>query len=544
MANSITVSGRYIVFDFVFSYELKDKVKALFPGKMRFNQDGFEKLWICPLTTLKNRSNLLRLREFCEKENFSLDPTIESKISEEEERSVVLNSLSNKDTSEFDVEGLKLSLRPYQKAGAEYMVKAKRAINGDSTRLGKSGQAIASVHHLQAYPCLVVCKAGLMYNWKSEIAKWLDKSSFVTEKIKKGVEADHDFVIVNPEKLTALKDTLQSYNFKSIIYDEAHNCGREKTKKYEALLEISKKIDVRFALTGTPIRNKALEITSILKFLGYLSMWGGKWGLIQKFYEVGEDWSIGEAKDLDILHGELKQVCLVRRTKEDVLKEVPAKNFETVTVELSPSYYREYKRIASEIRKMHTKSGKELEYSDSKGNIFELRKVLGVGKTENIGDWVEEFLDGGEPLVIFAHHIDVQNALIQRFPDCARIIAADSLQTREKNKEDFQSGKRNLIVCSLLAASEGIDLARSNTVAFCELGLTPVQMEQAMSRIEAVGKTDPLFVYTFVAEKTIDLKLVKMLNTKGYESDMVRSGKVLDDSYSQALMESLEDEND
>lgn len=396
-------------------------------------------------------------------------------------------------------------------------------------------QSLAAIHYLQAYPALVVCKSGLMYNWKNEIQKTLgEKSVHITDNVKKGIAENRNFVIINPEKLAKLQDQLKEYKFGSVIYDEAHNIGGSKTAKFNALKEITKEVPYRYALTGTPIKNRALEVVNILDFLGRLKEFGGKWRLINEFYEVRQDFSIGEARDLDKLHAKLKSFCMVRRTAKEVLGEVPDKVYSSVLVELSN--YKEYRALSSEIQKL-----KGVEFvSERKGKLFELKRIVGEGKVDAISQWIEDFLDSGEQLVVFAHHIEVQKRLLTKFPDAAYILGGQSLASREHNKNAFQNKEKQLIICSLMAAGEGLDLSSANTVAICELGWTPPQMEQAIGRIYRVGKTEPMSIYTFIAENTIDIKLASMLQDKGFEGDMTVSGKV-EDSYVESLLEELQD---
>lgn len=534
-----------IVFTFPFSYELKDKVKALFGGGVvEFNKiKAHPNKWSIATKAIDTASKIEEFLQFASTEGFEVEPEILKRLEAQKSEFAVLKELSSANESDFsiDLENLLLTPRPYQKVGINYMVHTKACINADGMRLGKTMQTLAAVEYLNAYPCLVICKSGLMYNWKSEIDKTLaGRSSYVCDSVKKGVETGHDFVMINPEKLSKLKDNLLSYGFRSVVFDEAHNIGNKGTQKYNALLEISDSVDVKYALTGTPIRNRALELINILEFLGRLSEFGGKWKFINEFYHTRQGsfgFEIGEPKNLELLHEKLRSRCMVRRTKEDVLNEIPQKSF--ITVEVPISNRADYDTLSNEIRVLTTKAKKDISYkAEKKGKLFELRKVTGIGKVEAICDWVEDFLATGEPLVLFAHHIDVQQAILQKFPDAARILGTEpNLKVRKENQDCFQRGETNLIVCSLLAASEGITLDRADTVGVCELAWTPVVLEQALARIEAVGKTRPSTIYSFLGINTIDIKVSGKLQDKGAESDMVTSGKENDDSYVNSLLE-------
>jgi SWI/SNF-related matrix-associated actin-dependent regulator 1 of chromatin subfamily A len=533
-----------VVFQFPFSYETKDKVKFLFGefGGIEYNKiKALPNTWSLISSLIDTKEKINKLFSFAESESFEIEPELAELLTSQNKDLATLKVLSSSEQSDFNVDGLILPLRPYQKSGVEYMVKTKRCVNADTMRLGKTLQTLAAIHYQKAYPVLIVCKAGLMYNWQNEIKKSLgNTNTFVCDKVKGGVPSGFDFVTINPEKLTKLKSELLSYGFNSIVYDEAHNIGNKDTLKFRTLVEISEPINVRYALTGTPIRNRALEITNILEFLGRLKEFGGRWRFINEFYDVSDNGfgiQLGNAKNLEVLHEKLRSRCMVRRTKQDVLKEIPIKDFIAVEVPISNSS--DCEKLTSEIRILQNKSKKNIEYKkEVRGKIFELRKLVGIGKVEAIVEWAEDFLTSGEPLVLFAHHIEVQNKLLEVFPKASRILGTEiNLKVRRQNQEDFQSGKTNIIICSLLAAGEGVDLSRANTIGICELGWTPVQLEQALARIEAVGKLDATSVYTFMGRETIDMKMADMLQTKGVEGDMVVSGKENEDSYVESLLE-------
>lgn len=537
--NRVFLHKKRIIIEFKFDWALKDKVKTMLPSEFD-KVAAYPKTWSVPLLSLDTQEKINTFFAFCKAESFSIEDSLKELLEESLQTAKVLKVLSKEKASNFEVDGLSVTLRSYQQAGTEYMVKTQRCINGDSVRLGKSVQTLAAIQHQKAFPSLIICKSGLMINWKNEIKKVLNNDKvYICESIKDGVQPLNDFVIINPEKLSKLKDLLTAYNFQSIVFDEAHGIGGRGTKKREALKATAKGVPVRYALTGTPIKNRAEEITGILDFLGRLPEFGGWWKFVHEFYEVdtaGFGISLGQAKDLDLLHDKLRSKCMVRRTKEEVLDEVPQKDF--VSIEIPISNRKEYDRLTDEIITLTTKAKKSIAFAkEKKGRIFELRKILGVGKVEAIAEWAEDFLLTEESLVLFAHHLDVQHALIKRFPNAARIIAADSLQVREQNRLKFQNKQANPIICSLLAAGEGQDLSAANTMGICELGWTPPQMEQAIGRMEKVGKQDPLTVYTFIGQNTIDIKMASMLQTKGVEADLVASGRVLDDSYVESLLD-------
>lgn len=560
--------NNHVVLDFPFSYELKDKVKNLFPKKVQYNE-VLEKKWTISIPFIaENEERIQTFFDFCQEEGFEVPQDVEFAIRNVKDSKDELRVLSKSVESEFDVQGLFLTLRPYQKAAIEYCVKTKKCIIGHGVRLGKSATALASVHHLKDYPVLIVCKNGLMINWKNEIEKVLGNTSiYICSDIKKGVESGKDFVIANPEKLSKLEAQLLNYKFKGLIYDEFHSgLGNKSSAKYKSAKKIAKKCDAVYALSGTPIRNAAHEMVDVLNFIGKLDDFGGWYTFIHEYYDVTSNafskFVLGKPKNLNKLHERLTSTCMVRKTWEEVFDEVPQKSYYTVEVPISN--WADYNKLADETVTLQTKikqnlfdishldkqkqaqakfthRQKTLEYvQEWKGKLFELRRVLGLGKVEAIAEWAEDFISNGEHLILFANHIDVQKELVKRFPKAAKILGIEkSREERERNRLLFQNGKTDLIICSLMAASEGLDLSRGNTMGICELGWTPTAMEQAIGRMGRVGKLDPQTIYTFIGEKTIDIRLADMLKSKGVEGNLVTDGYVNEDSYVESLLETL-----
>ena len=168
-----------------------------------------------------------------------------------------INKMLQPVNEEIENLSLKRELRDFQKIGVNYILKYERCFLADEMGLGKSGQAIAAVESVDAYPCLIICPASLKLNWKKEIGKWIDKDVKIIDglvkinyetidkkKIVSGYEEpdyNGDFIIINYDILNRdkkvrnaqnpkgvvipdHKDLLKKIPFKSVIIDESHYC--------------------------------------------------------------------------------------------------------------------------------------------------------------------------------------------------------------------------------------------------------------------------------------------------------------------------------
>jgi hypothetical protein len=168
-----------------------------------------------------------------------------------------------------------------------------------------------------------------------------------------------------------------------------------------------------------------------------------------------------------------------------------------------------------------------------------LRRLSAKGKLHAAITWIEDFVASGEPLVVFAHHREVQQALGERFPGVAHVLGGDDLHARAAAVDDFQRPDGpELIVCSLQAASQGITLVRASNVAFLELDWTPARHDQAEDRCHRIGQRDAVTAYYLLASQTIDEMAV--LQRKRAVIDAVTDGqRLVEGSSLDALVQAL-----
>jgi SWI/SNF-related matrix-associated actin-dependent regulator 1 of chromatin subfamily A len=229
----------------------------------------------------------------------------------------------------------------------------------------------------------------------------------------------------------------------------------------------------------------------------------------------------------------------VRRTKSDVLPQLPAKRFASVPIELdNAAEYRLaeadvvawLRTLPLDLRSLEAKVAAALR-AEQLARCNYLRRLAASGKLRAAIAWIEDFVASGEPLVVFAHHREVQQALVERFPGAAHVLGSDDVTARAAAVDDFQRpGGPELIVCSLQAASQGITLVRASNVAFLELDWTPARHDQAEDRCHRIGQRDAVTAYYLLASQTIDEQMAGVLQRKRTVIDAVTDGQRLVDS--------------
>jgi SNF2 family DNA or RNA helicase len=159
-----------------------------------------------------------------------------------------------------------------------------------------------------------------------------------------------------------------------------------------------------------------------------------------------------------------------------------------------------------------------------------LRQLAARGKLPTALAWIADFMESGEPLVVFAEHIAIQKAVLERFSGAAHILGADSTRERQRAVDAFQGEDGpQLIVCSMRAASQGITLTRASNVAFLELDWTPARHDQAEDRLHRIGQDSAVTAWYLLAPETIDETMSELLQRKRGLIDAVTDGQVRDE---------------
>ena len=506
---------------------MKDELKSLNLG-VQFNNLASEPFkWTASSKVLHDPEAYERLVKYANKYSFEISFEIEEYLKKFHKEFYEKLELSKQnDSNTFEVDGLKLPLRGYQKSAAAYLLATKRGMLAFSMRLGKSLTSLAVIQKTNSYPCLIVAPANLKLNWKAEILKVFEnvsESDITILKGRKSAEdqhADNKFVIVNYDILNFRLDELKKVKYKGIIADEFHYCGSPDSSRTKSLKALAKSVPYVIGLTGTPVQNHTKEMASLLDALGYIKYFGGKTAFLNRYCDVsynGFGYTITNIKDparalrlLPELNEKLSGICMLRKTREDVFNEIPLIEDVVVNVEIdSPSYKASYKLLKNNI--------------PTKENIFKLKQEIGLAKIDIAEDWINNWLEQETgKLVVFAHHQAVQHALVDKFPNCARIVEGLTPEQKHKQQLDFQNdpGTR-LIICSMTIAGEGLQLDAADTVLFVEFGWNPKKMAQAAARIENVIKLNPLTRYYLKASETIDDILYDLLNDKEANSDAI-----------------------
>ncbi len=410
-------------------------------------------------------------------------------------------------------------LREFQKEGLSFLLANPRTLLADEMGLGKTVQALACLAAAKEFPALIVVPPHLLRNWQTEITRFLrleGKSArvCVLTGLKPYQPPEADVYIIHYLLLRGWKQALPQMGFKAVVFDEIQELRHGGTEKYSAASLLAEECERVIGLSGTPIYNKGSEIWNVVNILDYHCL--GDW---ESFTRA---WCDGYGNHLvrnPALLGEhlRREGLILRRTKEEVLAELPPKRRLVQEIDSDDKVYRELMRPVMDqlgsLLALHpdAKERALLEEQVGRGE----RQATGVAKAPFVAAFVRALEDSGEKVLLFAHHHAVMDIyrreLVAYRP--VFITGRESTTQKEEAVARFMEGKTNLCVISLRAAS-GLNLQRASCVVFGELDWSPAVHSQAEDRAHRMGQKDSILCYYLVAPQGSDRDMQDALGLK------------------------------
>jgi SWI/SNF-related matrix-associated actin-dependent regulator of chromatin subfamily A-like protein 1 len=407
------------------------------------------------------------------------------------------------------------TLRPFQQEGLAWMAANPRTLLADEMGLGKTPQALALMAALDQWPVLVVPPPHLVRHWEQKIGEFLasheDNGLFgqragVRQMTLRGLKPfglpdGPQIFICHYLLLRAWRRQLAARRFPVIVFDEIQELRHGGTEKYSAASHITDAAHHVVGLSGTPIYNRGGEIWHVMNILDYHCL--GDWDSFTR--EWCEGYGTDTIKHPDALGAMLRRDGLIlRRRKEDVLSDLPAKRRIVETVESKEGAAAELIKAARILAKQSGETADHLEKGRlGREAINSARQATGIRKAPAVGLFVRGLLEAEEPTLVFAYHHAVVDRLLwdlREFkPVC--ITGRETGQQKWESLEAFRTGKSNVIIISLRAAT-GLDglQARARAVVFSELDWAPAVHTQAEDRAHRMGQHDSVLCYYLVSE--------------------------------------------
>jgi SNF2 family DNA or RNA helicase len=434
---------------------------------------------------------------------------------------------------------LKVSLYPYQRKGTLFAAKAGRSLIADDMGLGKTIQAIAAVEILARTVglerVLIISPTSLKHQWKQEIEKFCDRSAQVVEgslaKRARLYSTESLYKIINYEVVHRDLDLIRNWAPEMIILDEAQRIKNWKTRRAQG----AKKLDSKYALvlTGTPLENRLEELHSIVEFIDRFHL-GPMFRFLAEHQHVDEVGRVIGYRNLSRIGKSLEPI-LVRRTKNEVLKELPErldKNYFVPMTDEQMKHHEENRETVARIVAKWRRFGflsetdqrilmialQNMRMSCNSTYLLDKKTDFGIKADELISVLDEVFEQQDAKVVIFSQWLGTHEIIMDRLKSSKRNHVLFHGRIPGAKRKDLIRQFKNDPDCRVFLSTDaggvGLNLQNASAVINMDLPWNPAVLEQRIGRIHRLGQHRPVRVVNFVAQGTIEHGMLSLLSFK------------------------------
>ncbi len=452
-------------------------------------------------------------------------------------------------------EGLDATLRPYQLQGVSYMNFLREygfgGILADEMGLGKTIQTLAFIQYMKnsgaVGPNLIVVPTSVLPNWDREASKFVPDLNRVIvygtrrENIFKKI-GGADLVITTYALLRRDMEELEKHEFNSIILDEAQNIKNPNTITARSVRQINSKM--RLCLSGTPIENNLFELWSLFEFLmpGFLgSQHAFQRGVIKPIKE-------GDSETLEYLRSRVRPFIL-RRTKAEVVKDLPPKIENVTYCALSDEQAELYSALAKKLRDQVLADVDEKGMAKSQMSILDallkLRQIcchprllkmdmpgfsanLTSGKFEAFKDMVIDIVEEGHKVLVFSQFVQMLHVIRNwlQMTDIPFCYLDGSSKDRLEQVDKFNNSPEiPIFLISLKAGGTGLNLTSADYVIHYDPWWNPAVESQATDRAHRIGQKKQVFSYKMICQNTVEEKILRLQEMKKGVAEAVIPGQ-------------------
>jgi len=411
----------------------------------------------------------------------------------------------------------------FQWEGIEFLESRKgRALLSDEQGLGKTIQALSWLkYHSDAFPALVVVPASVKINWKREAAAWVHGVKVdILEGMRPGTLPQMDVLIGNFEILEARTDDLIKWGIKTLIVDECHRIKNPSAKCSKAAYYLSQHCEHVIGMSGTPVVNRPSEFFNILRMIRP-GLFPSHWEYINRYCGARMDngkQTFDGATHTQELHDILRKTIMIRRLKQDVLKDLPPKSRSVIPIPTNnkKEYHQAKVDFIGWLEKVDPEKADKASKAIALTRIEKLKQLSTAGKMKLAVEWIENFITS-EKLVVFTTHHRPVDDLVKHFGNKTVVIDGRvNLNQRQQAQDRFNKDSScRILIAQLKSGGVGLNLQWDcANVAFLELGWTPGDHDQAEDRVHRIGQTRQCGIYYLIGENTIEEQVMEMLDTK------------------------------
>jgi len=469
-----------------------------------------------------------------------------------------LKSLKNINPANISIpSSIKADLRPYQKEGFTWIQQifnlGAGACLADDMGLGKTIQTIATIAaHANEGPSIVIAPTSVCHNWESECHKFCPS---IETKVFNTIDKDailnnlqnNQLVICSYGLMQSNINDLEKHEWNIAILDEAQAIKNAATKRSKAAIKINAKHKI--ALTGTPIENHLGELWSIFRFLNN-GLLGSNESFRKKFLNP-----ITLEKDKNALSAlkTLIKPFVLRRLKNDVLKDLPEKTDQTIFIEPTKDEASFYQAVCNNALqnianiKIDTVEGQKKFHILAE--ITKLRRAcchstlvnkeinIESSKLKYLERLINDLKESGHRVLVFSQFVSYLKIVKELFDNhnikYEYLDGSTPAKERKTKVENFQQGNTDVFLLSLKAGGTGLNLTKANYVIHLDPWWNPAVENQASDRAHRFGQTKKVTIYRLIMKDTIEEKIVKFHEEKNLLSQELLSDSKMISSFNE-----------
>ncbi len=438
--------------------------------------------------------------------------------------------------------GLRASLRDYQHQGLNWLQFLRTShfsgVLADDMGLGKTVQTLAHLQYEKENgrmkkASLIIAPTSLMGNWFDEASRFAPELKVLifhgTDRHRDDFD-DYDLVISTYGLIQRDKLRFMDYTFYYLILDEAQFIKNARTKTTQIVQQLRAKH--RLCLTGTPVENHLGELWSLFHFLmpGLL----GDAKQFRQFFRVPIE-KQGDTERRELLAHRV-QPFMLRRTKNQVARELPAKTEMTRMIELTGTQRDLYEAIRmtmeKKVREAIAKQGLGKSQIVLLDALLKLRQVCcdpqllslpeaamahgNSAKLDTLMELLDNLMEEGRSVLVFSQFTSmlalIEKQLISRKYGYLKLTG--QTQNRQALVRRFQDGEAPIFLISLKAGGTGLNLTRADTVILYDPWWNPAVQDQATDRSHRIGQENPVFVYKLITAGTVEEAILAIQEKK------------------------------
>ncbi|MCS7045265.1 MAG: DEAD/DEAH box helicase [Gemmataceae bacterium] len=402
---------------------------------------------------------------------------------------------------------------PYQVKGIAFLMPRHAALLADEMGLGKTAQVLVALrlllHGGLIRRVLVVCPKPLVLNWARELRTWAEDVPFeiiggdAPTRKAQWFASRTPIKVVNYELLTrdAALVADPAVKFDVVVLDEAQRIKNRDSKTAEVVCSLAR--DRSWAMTGTPIENRVEDLINIFAFVDP--------------ERIPPD---TPPKALP----ELTRDCILRRVKEDVAADMPAKVVRDAVVELTPAQRQSYERAENEGVIYLNNLGETITVQHVFELVMRLKQICNFdpvtgdsGKLEQLLADIAEVADNGRKAIVFSQWVQPLERLAVELAPFGPLLYHGKVPPRERQPilDRFRTDPgKHVLLMSYGTGSVGLNLQCANYVFLFDRWWNPAVEDQAIHRAHRLGQKDPVFVTRFLTQGTIEERIAEVLQRK------------------------------